>query len=80
MDKIAAKLEDCFRTVFRGLSSEDIRQASTLTMADWDSLSHVTLLTVIGETFDLDIDYEGFADADSYALISERLRKRVRDA
>lgn len=42
-------------------------------MADWDSVAQVTLLTVIGEEFGIEIDFEEFEGATSFQELENRL-------
>jgi len=48
--------------------------ASVDTIGTWDSVAHVTLLSLIGEEFAIDIDFEEFAGATSFPEILERVR------
>jgi acyl carrier protein len=73
MSDLHVKLTRCFDTVFDNLDPAEIPTASTLTTAGWDSLNHVNLLTVICEEFGIELDYEQFAEATSYAAIAELL-------
>jgi acyl carrier protein len=77
LDSIDAKLSGCFATVFGSLKKEEILEASIFTIAGWDSLNHINLLTLIGEEFEIDIDYEEFSEAGSYSAIADRLRARL---
>jgi len=47
-------------------------------MADWDSVAQVTLLTVIGEEFGIEIDFEEFEGATSFEEIANRIAAHVR--
>ena len=44
-------------------------------MDGWDSLAHITLLTVINEEFGVDVDFEEFEGATSFAAILERVER-----
>jgi acyl carrier protein len=76
MDNVKDKLTACFATVFPSLDPAAISSASAGGMAEWDSLVQVNLLSVIGEEFGIDIDFEDFEDATSFAAILDRLRQR----
>lgn len=54
-------LAKCFLLTFPSLSASDIRSATIDTVSGWDSARHVTLLSLIGEEFRIDIDYVAFA-------------------
>jgi len=74
MDNTELKLQKCFLTVFPQLNTETVRDASVESLSAWDSVAHITLLTVVGEEFGTDIDFEEFAGASSFADVLERLR------
>jgi acyl carrier protein len=82
MDKTAAKLEKCFLMVFPELVvvNENIQDASAQTVARWDSLTHVTLLSLIGEEFAISVDFEEFEGATSFSTILDRLRSNLLNA
>ena len=63
----------CFSNVFPGLSEEEIRHASTASLAAWDSVAHVTLLSAIAEEFGQTFELEDFEELVSYPLILDRL-------
>jgi acyl carrier protein len=73
-------LISCFENVFPNLSRADIPNASHATLAAWDSVAHVTLLSLIGEAFSIDIDFEPFEGATSFAAILDLLRRQTTNA
>ncbi len=70
----------CFQKVFPNLSRAAIPHASHATLAAWDSVAHVTLLSLIGEAFSLDIDFEEFEEATSFASILDLVRRLAPNA
>lgn len=58
LDVIAARVRDCFSNVFSDASPEQLLTFSQEQQADWDSVTHVTLLASLGEEFDVEIDFE----------------------
>lgn len=76
MDNVRERLTVCFSTVFPNLDPAGIASASAGQMAEWDSLTQINLLSVIGEEFGIDIDFEDFEDATSFEAILDRLRQR----
>lgn len=78
MENTRAKLERCFALTFPRLDPSQYATASAETMADWDSVAQVTLLTVIGEEFGIEIDFEEFEGATSFEELSNRLAAHVR--
>jgi acyl carrier protein len=73
MNDTTAKLERCFSLVFPELAPESVQQASDLIVPRWDSLAHITLLSLIGEEFGILVEFNDFADAFSFAEIRNRL-------
>lgn len=73
--EIRTKLERCFALTFPKLDPALIPQASASNMGDWDSVAQVSLLTLIGEEFGIDVDFEDFEDAASFPAIEARLRE-----
>jgi acyl carrier protein len=49
------RLTECFRSVFPDLSSDEILRASSASVATWDSLATVTLVSLIEEEFGVTI-------------------------
>ena len=75
MDNLPDRLARCFSLVFPGLSPEEILSATAGQMSDWDSMAQVNLLSVIGEEFGIDIDFEEFEGATSFPALLDRLRE-----
>ena len=50
-----ARLAKCFAAVFPDLDAHEIPGASPTTIAGWDSLASVTLMTVLEEEFNVEI-------------------------
>jgi len=51
MDEQNKRLLTCFRTVFGELPDAEILNATTSTLAAWDSVASITLVNVIEEEF-----------------------------
>lgn len=73
MDPIREKLTRCFAAVFPQLSPQEIAVANADNTPGWDSMAQVTLLSVIGEEFEMDVDFEQFEGATSFEAMAERL-------
>jgi acyl carrier protein len=71
------RLVGCFEQVFPNLSRSTIPTCTHSTVAAWDSIAQITLMSVIGEAFGIEIDFEEFEDATSFAAILEILRART---
>jgi acyl carrier protein len=70
----------CFSNVFPDLPEEEIPRASTASLALWDSVAHVTLLSSIAEEFGLTFELEDYEELVSYPLIVDRLENHAHDA
>ena len=66
MNDRAERLAKCFGIVFPALPPERVRDAETSNVAEWDSLHHITLLTVVGEEFETDMPLENLEQLASY--------------
>ena len=75
MNNVTEKLAKCFALVFPSLKPDQIPSASAENLSEWDSIAQVNLLSVIGEEFEMDIDFEEFEGATSFASLAERLRE-----
>ena len=67
------KVARCFFNVFPDIRQDDIPRASTASLAAWDSMAHVTLLSSIAEEFGLDLELDDFEELVSYPLIVDYL-------
>jgi len=70
---VTDRLTNCFRVVFPSLSDASITTASTATVPAWDSLAAITLLQVVQEEFNLEIDLERLGELSSFEAFSEYL-------
>jgi acyl carrier protein len=75
MNNVPERLTKCFALVFPNLQPGQIPSASAENLKEWDSVAQVNLLSVIGEEFEMDIDFEDFEGATSFAALSDRLRE-----
>lgn len=77
MDEVRDKLAKCLSLTFPGLNPSEVLSASINTVSDWDSVRHVTLLSLIGEEFGIDIDFVAFAGLTSFDELAQRLSQEV---
>jgi acyl carrier protein len=77
MDDTHARLVKCFAIVFPDLSPTDIPNASVTSVAGWDSIAMVTLLAVIEEEFEVQIDPADFEAIVSFDSAQNYLRKNT---
>jgi len=68
-DEQVERLTGCFKQVFPAMNPADIPAATQEGTPAWDSIAHVTLFSLAGEEFGMDLDFEEFADATSFAAI-----------
>jgi acyl carrier protein len=80
MNDIQERVTQCFSNVFPDLRAEEIPRASTASLASWDSVAHITLLSSIAEEFGQSFELEDFEELVSYALIVDRLEEHARNA
>ncbi len=78
MNDIDERVARCFSNVFPDVPHDELRRASTASLAAWDSVAQVTLLSSIAEEFGLDFEIEDFEELVSYPLIVDYLESQVR--
>lgn len=74
MDTVRDKLSRCFALAFPKLDPANYATASAENVNEWDSIAQLTLLTVIGEEFGREIDFEEFEGATSFAALERALQ------
>ena len=67
------RLRQCFAAVFPDLTPDQAAGASPATVDAWDSVAHVTLLTVIEEEFGVEVPVDDMAQLASFAAIERFL-------
>lgn len=75
MNNMKERVARCFFNVFPDLKQDQLARASTASLAGWDSMAQVTLLSSIGEEFGLVFELEDFEELVSYALIIDYLER-----
>ena len=76
MNNISELVTNCFLNVFPDIPPAEIAKASTASLAAWDSVAHITLLSAIAEEFDIELEPEDFEQLTSYALIVDHSKAR----
>jgi len=71
------RLALCFSAVFPNRSREEILFASQASIMEWDSLASVTLLAVIQQEFEVDIDLFDLEGLDSFRLLLDYLQRQA---
>lgn len=77
MTDISSRVNQCFLNVFPGLETKDLPGANQAGLTEWDSVAHVTLLSAIGEEFQIDIEDEAFESLTSYSLVVDFVEKQL---
>ncbi len=80
MSNIQPRVAACFLNVFPELAEADVTRASQASLAQWDSVAHVTLLSAIAEEFQIELDEESFESLASYLLIVDFVEGRLGQA
>ena len=73
MDDTRTRLQKCFVAVFPELTPQAAWAASPTTVPRWDSLSSVTLFTLIEEEFGLSLSPDALDEFGSFTQILARL-------
>lgn len=73
--EIKTKLARCFSSIFPQMDAKLYASASVENTAEWDSIAQVTLLTLIGEEFEIEINFEDFEDATSFESLASRIKQ-----
>jgi acyl carrier protein len=73
MNPVEEKLSYCFSLAFPKLDPSQRAAATTENTNGWDSVAQVMLLTLIAEEFGIDIDFEEFEGATSFAALASRI-------
>jgi len=71
MDETKERLVKCFQTVFPDLKTPDT--ATQAGVAEWDSVAAITLVNVIEEEFNIQMDYEELESLDSFPKVLDYL-------
>jgi len=73
------RLARCFSAVFPRLSRDEIARASTSSVAGWDSIAMINLMTVIEEEMGVSFDPEELDRLVSFELILDVLREKTHE-
>jgi acyl carrier protein len=72
---VDVRLRRCFAAAFPELPESEVDNASTDTVAEWDSLASVTLVALVEEEFGVEIADLDLPDLRSYGAIRDYLRR-----
>lgn len=73
MSDVRSRLIGCFQAVFDGLADAQAEQAVRATMDEWDSVAAITLVNLMEEEFNVQVDYDRLTDLGSFGQILEYL-------
>jgi acyl carrier protein len=71
------QLEGCFLSVFSNLDPATVHTASMASVAEWDSVAALTLVAVLEETFNIEIEPEVIEDFVSFEMVEDYLSKKL---
>ena len=80
MDELKSRLSNCFAIAFPELDPREIPSAAMGSLASWDSLTVITLVSLIEEEFSFSIPPDDVIDLVSFELIMDYLRRKQSDA
>jgi acyl carrier protein len=80
MNDIQTRLTNSFSIVFPDIQPEEIPKASTASLAAWDSVAHITLLSAVSEEFGVEFSADDFEELVSFELIADYLESRTANA
>lgn len=69
MTALKNRVADCFCALFPNRSREELLTASRDSIPEWDSLAGITLLTLLQQEFQLDIDLTELEHFDSVQAV-----------
>lgn len=77
---LQGRLVHCFSVAFPDLKPREIPSAAMGSLASWDSLAVITLVSLIEEEFSITIPPDDVIDLVSFELILDYLRRRQSEA
>lgn len=77
MSESQDRLIRCFSSVFPTLSEAEIRASDVVPLLDLDSLAGVTLVTLIGQEFGVNVDLPDLLELGSFEAVSQFLQERT---
>lgn len=76
MDDLEPRLVTCFQRVFPELTDAQVRAADEKVFESWDSVKVVSLMAVIGEEFDVDME-EAVDEFYSFPSVKEAVQAEL---
>jgi len=78
-NNVREKLRSCFALVFPKLDPQQYETADATNVREWDSIAQVTMLSLIAQEFEREIDFEDFEDATSFEALARALQVQNED-
>jgi acyl carrier protein len=69
------RLINCFQTVFPDLNDTEVFSATQASVPAWDSIGAITLVNVIEEEFQLQMDFDVLGELDSFPKILAHIQQ-----
>ena len=80
MNNVKERLVKCFETVFPDMPEAEVVHASQASVKGWDSIAAITLVNVIEDEFQIQMDFDRLADLDSFDRIQHYLEHEAQVA
>ena len=77
MDSAEKRLTGIFETVFPDLPPEKIQAASQDSVANWDSVAAITLMNLVEEEFEIEMDFDDLGELTSFQRVLKYLEGRI---
>jgi acyl carrier protein len=77
MDEVQERILECLAAVFPDVEPRELVALDAANDAIWDSVAHATIIAALGEAFELDFEFDAFADATSYARLVAVVKEQL---
>lgn len=71
---VESRLLQCFAAAFPTLREDELRRASLASVAEWDSIASITVITLVEEEFQIEVPPDEIENMVSFELIADYLR------
>ncbi len=77
MVSVEQRLVGCFALAFPELHADEIRRASMASVASWDSVAAINLVTLIEEEFGVELALDEIGEMASFLTILDMLSQKL---
>ncbi len=77
MSKSEPQLVSIFESVFPDLPADRIHSASQDSVPNWDSVAAITLMNLIEEEFNIQMDFDDLGDLTSFEKIAAYIDEKI---